>query len=419
MKKIKIFIINFSKENELFRKIVRSLVFGYKRIKYLTNYFKKINNQQIIFESFMGRKYVDSPKAIYEYMLTNKKYKNFTFIWAFKNPQDYQYLCKNKNTKVIKYNSNEYYKTYSTSKYWITNSRVPDVIVKKKNQVYVQCWHGTPLKKLGFDISVEGGNALNSLKDIRYKYQVDSKKYTYMVSPSKFCSEKFISAFNLHAVGKEDIIIEKGYPRNDYLVNYQKKDVEKIKTNLKLPQDKKIILYAPTWRDNQHQSGVGYTYKTEVDFDYLKEKLANDYIILFRAHYFVANSFDFDKYQGFIYNVSDYNDINDLYIISDTLITDYSSVFFDYAILKRPMLFYMYDLDDYKNKLRDFYFDISELPGPIIKKEKDLVNEIINLSKNFKYDQKYLDFNNKYNYLDDGNASERVVEVVIEEEDLK
>lgn len=418
MKKIKVFILNIAKKNEMFRKLIRALIFGIKRLKYLAYYFKKVNNHQIIFESFMGRKYVDSPKAIYEYMLSDKKYANFTFIWAFKNPEDYKYLIKNKNTKVIKYNSKEYYKAYSTSKYWITNSRVPDVIVKKKNQIYTQCWHGTPLKKLGFDITVQGGNALNSLKDIRYKYQVDSKKYTYMVSPSRFCTEKFISAFNLKKVGKEDIIIEKGYPRNDYLINYKDEDIKRIKKELKLPQDKKILLYAPTWRDNQHESGVGYTYKTEVDFDYLKEKLQEEYIILFRAHYFVANSFDFKKYKGFVYDVSEYNDINELYVISDILITDYSSVFFDYAILKRPMLFYMYDLDDYKNKLRDFYFDLSELPGPIIEKEKELVSEITKISKNFKYDKKYKDFNNKYNYLDDGQASKRVIETIIKEEDL-
>lgn len=95
-----------------------------------------------------------------------------------------------------------------------------------------------------------------------------------------------------------------------------------------MPSDKKIILYAPTWRDDQHQAGVGYTYKTEVKFDLLKEKLQEDYIILFRAHYLVANSFDFEKYQGFIYNVSEVDNINELYVVADLLITDYSSVFF-------------------------------------------------------------------------------------------
>ena len=157
---------------------------------------------------------------------------------------------------------------------------------------------------------------------------------------------------------------------------------------------------------------MGYIYETEVDFNKLKKELSSEYIILFRAHYLIANSFDFDKYKGFVYNVSEYDDINDLYIISDLLITDYSSVFFDYSILKRPIIFYMYDLEEYKNNLRDFYFDIKELPVPIIEKEDDLIKQIKN-SKNLIYNKKYKDFNNKFTYLDDGNASKRVVEKII------
>lgn len=412
MKKIKVMLVNLSKKSPFFRKILRAMIFAKNRMRYLRFYFKPVEEKRVLFESFMGRKYVDSPKAMYEYMLNSKDYEDFEFVWFFKNPEDYKKIAKNKRTKVVKYGSKDYYKYYATSKYWVTNSRVPDTIIKKKDQVYIQCWHGTPLKRLGFDIEVKGGNAMNSLKDIRYKYQVDSKKYSYMVSPSRFCTEKFISAFNLKAVGKEDIVIEKGYPRNDFLVNYKKKDIERIKKELKLPKDKKIILYAPTWRDNQHTSGVGYTYKTEVDFDYLREKLSDEYIILFRAHYFVANSFDFKKYKGFIYNVSDYDDINELYILGDILITDYSSVFFDYSILKRPMIFYMYDLEEYQHELRDFYFDLDELPGPIVQDEKDLIKAIEKTNK-FKYDKKYQAFNDKYTYLDDGKASERVVKELI------
>lgn len=415
MKKIRVWLINLSKKSAIFRALLRKCIFAKNRLRYMLNYFKPVNEKRVLFESFMGRKYVDSPKAIYEYMIKNKDYKDYEFVWFFKEPDKYKFLEKNKNTKVYKYDSKEYYKLYATSKYWFTNSRVPDTILKKKDQVYVQCWHGTPLKRLGFDIEVKGGNAMNSIKDIRYKYEVDSKKYTYMVSPSRFCTEKFISAFNLKNVGKEDIIIEKGYPRNDFLINYKESDIKRIKKDLGLPKNKKIILYAPTWRDNQHTSGVGYTYKTEVDFDYLREKLGDEYIILFRAHYFVANSFDFAKYEGFVYNVSDYDDINELYIIGDMLITDYSSVFFDYSILKRPMLFYMYDLDEYQHELRDFYFDIEELPGPIVKTEDELI-KAIEKSKKFKYDKKYKAFNNKYTYLDDGNASERVVREILKKD---
>ena len=130
-------------------------------------------------------------------------------------------------------------------------------------------------------------------------------------------------------------------------------------------------------------------------------------------YYFIANVFDFEKYKGFVYNVSEIDDVNELYIITDVLITDYSSVFFDYANLKRPMIFYMYDLEHYRDKSNGFYIDLDELPGNIVETQEDLEKEILALDKNFVYDEKYKKFNEKYNYLDDGNASMRVVNKII------
>ena len=176
--------------------------------------------------------------------------------------------------------------------------------------------------------------------------------------------------------------------------------------------DKKVILYAPTWRDNQHTSGEGYTYKTEVDFDKLREDLGDEYVILFRAHYLVANSFDFDKYKGFVEDVSSYSDINDLYIAADILITDYSSVFFDYANLRKPVIFYMYDLEEYANELRGFYFSLDELPGPIVRDEDALISEV-KACDGWQPDEKYEEFCAKYNPKDDGHASERVLKRII------
>ncbi len=163
------------------------------------------------------------------------------------------------------------------------------------------------------------------------------------------------------------------------------------------------------------QAGIGYTYKTEVDFDKLRQALGDEYIILFRAHYLVANSFDFDKYKGFVYNVSKVNDINHLYVISDLLVTDYSSVFFDYGNLKRPEIFYMYDLDAYGSEIRGFYIDLDELPGPIVKTEDELIKAIKNAKSDRSFDAKYEAFNAKFNYLDDGKAAQRVTDAIIEE----
>lgn len=374
----------------------------------------KIDDKTIIFSCFNGKTYTCSPKAIYEYMVNSDKYKDYNYIWGFKEYEKYQYLEKNRNTKVIKQNSKLYYKSLAKSKYWIFNYKIPDYLYPKKKQVFVQCWHGTPLKRLGFDL-VHFDNKLNTINGMKKRYKIEAKKFSYFISPSKYSTEKFISAWNLKEIGKENIIIEKGYPRNDFLFNYTQKDVNKIKRQLGIENtNKKIILYAPTYRGDQHTSGVGYTYKEEVDFEKLKEKLQDRYIILFRPHYFIANVFDFERYKGFVINVADIDDINELYIISDILITDYSSVFFDYANLKRPMIFHMYDLEHYRDKSNGFYFDVEkELPGKITRTDDELIDEILRIGEDFVYSEKYKKFNDKFNYLDDGSATNRTVEQII------
>ena len=337
MKKL---IIDLVKKNSIFRWFVRGTYRLVNKIKYcFFKYYYRVDTKLIFFESYNGKSYSCSPKAIYEKMLTMKEFSNYKFVWAFNNPDNHK-IKEDIRSKTVKKNTYDYYKYFSSSKYWIVNSMIEDFITKKKGQIYVQCWHGTPLKKLRCDIETQG-SVMNNLKDIKRRNNIDAKRYDYFISSSRFSTEKFLSAFNLVKLKKDNIIIEKGYPRNDYLFNRSSSDIKNIKHKLGLPNDKKIILYAPTFRDNQHISGIGYTYKPELDFDSLKKRFGEQYIFLYRTHYFIANSFDFNKYKGFIFNVSNYDDINDLYLISDIIITDYSSVFFDYAILKKPIIFYM------------------------------------------------------------------------------
>ena len=414
MEKLKALIIRISEKSILFRNIIRKIINGLRKIKYKLNTLgKKIDDKLIIFCSFNGKSYSCSPKAIYEYMVRHKKYNNFKFVWAFYETDKYTFLEKNKNTVIVKINSKEYQKYMATAKYWIFNYKIPDYLYPKKDQIFVQCWHGTPLKRLGCDL-LHFDNVLNTMEGMKKRYKIEASKFSYFLSPSKFASEKFISAWNLKEIGKEDIIIEKGYPRNDFLFNYTEEDIKKIKHRLGIENDnRKIILYAPTYRSNQHEAGLGYTYKEEINFEELKEKIGDKYIVLFRPHYFMANVFDFEKYKGFVYDVSEIDDINELYIITDLLITDYSSVFFDFANLKRPMIFYMYDLEHYRDKSNGFYIDLEELPGKITETQEELEQEIERIDKEFKYDEKYKRFNEKYNYLDDGKASKRVVRRII------
>lgn len=412
--KIKSKIKNFIKKHVLIRKIARRISYYKNKVKFnLITRNIKVDDKLIIFGSFNGRSYCDSPKALYNYLINNEKYSDYKFIWVFKDEESHRFLEKNKNTKVINIKSKEFLRTLGKAKYWIFNFKIQDYIFPKENQVFVQCWHGTPLKRLGCDLE-HFNNAMNSISEIRSRYHIEASKFSYFLSPSKFATEKFITAWDLDKINKTDIILEEGYPRNDFLSNYTKSDIDRIKKELNiLDVNKKILLYAPTYRDNQHSVGIGYTYETKVDFDKLKQLLAEEYIILFRAHWLVAQEFDFEKYKDFIIDVSNYDDINELYVISDILITDYSSVFFDYANLKRPIIFYMYDLKQYRDDIRGFYLDLDELPGNVIEKEDDLIEEVKLLSDKFKYDDKYKKFNEKFNYLDDGNASKRVIEKIV------
>lgn len=408
-------ITDLSKKSIIFRKSIRTLLLSYRKAVYLKYYFfNKVNDKTIIFEAYLGRSYACSPKAIYQAILKDPRYQNYNLIWAFKNPTEYLNNEELKFAKIITYKSKEYKKAYSQAKYWITNSRLPQHIIKKNNQVYIQCWHGTPLKRLGLDIVENTISTLNTNQELEKQYLKDARRYNYFLSPSKYASEKFISAFGLDRLKKQDIILELGYPRNDFLFKYNKVNQVKSINSLNLPKDKKVILYCPTFRDDQHKSGIGYTYDLEVNFDFLREKLGDEYIILFRAHYFVASIFDFAKYNNFIYNVSGVDDINDLYIISDILITDYSSVFFDYANLKRPIIFFMYDLEIYENLLRGFYLDLKELPGKIVMSEQEIINIIDNISDyQAEYHEKYLEFNTKFNYLDNSDVSESVIDIIL------
>lgn len=411
MKRIKKTVKKILNSNYLFRDL-----FNYVQNTRRKLYFKKISrniatdDKLVIFEAFLGKQYACSPKAIYEAMKKDERYKDYQFVWVFRQDNAKRHLMGDERTVIVKYNSRKYFRMYARAKYWVTNWRLSSALVKKEDQVCIQTWHGTPLKKIGMDLNIEG-NATTSQKKGHKLYLEDAKNYDYFISPSAFCTKVFASAFGLNILNKANVLIETGYPRNDFLYQYTSEDVSRIKTELGIPQNRKVILYAPTWRDNQHQLGVGYTLDLKEHIRTFLDEVTKEYTVILRLHYLIANHLDVSEYQGKVLDCSKVDDINQLYVISDMLITDYSSVFFDYANLKRPILFYMYDLKEYESGVRDFYIELDELPGPIIESETQLVEAIKDVADwQEKYSQKYQMFNNKYNYLDDGNAGLRVVE---------
>lgn len=371
-----------------------------------------IDDKSILFVSYHGKGYLCNPKYLHKYMANNSKYNDYKFIWAVKKMDNVNIP----NAKVIKYNGFKYYYYLARSKYWIINCKMPKHILKKDNQVYLQTWHGTPLKRLAHDIEV-GEDATFyrtkiSKEEMTKTYDNDVKKYNYFISPNSFSTEKFKTSFKLN----REIIIETGYPRNDFLTDLTSKKIEELKEKYNIPKDKKVILYAPTWRDNSF-TAKGYTFDLKVDFNLWKEKLGDEYVVIFKPHYLIINKYISEDLDGFLYTVNEYEDINELYAVSNILITDYSSVFFDYAILKRPIYFYMYDLNDYMKNLRGFYLDINkDLPGKIIIDENKLLTLIKENEKYLKENEKELKkFNNIYNNLQDGQCCKKVIEILLNE----
>lgn len=375
---------------------------------HLTYKLVPIDNKTVIFISFHGRGYSDNPKAIYEEMRNDERFKDYKFIWAIKHHKKAN--LKIEGAKIIEYYSIPYFYYMSKAKYWIFNCKMPTYISKKKNQIYLQTWHGTPLKRLGHDIQVDKDTTFYRSQmsaDEMYKtYDIDVARYNYMISPNTFCTKIFQSAFAID----RNRLIETGYPRNDILSNASTEDALAIKQMLNIPLDKKVLLYAPTWRDNQYVT-KGYTFQLEADFHKWKDVLGDEYVLLFKPHYLIINEYKKDtSLEGFLYSIDASVDISSLYIISDVLITDYSSVFFDYAILNRPIYFYMYDIESYKEELRGFYIDIyKDLPGTIYEKEEMMLDDISNHIYNY---EKLKEFNAYFNNHEDGNASKRVIDIV-------
>ncbi|MCQ9288787.1 CDP-glycerol:glycerophosphate glycerophosphotransferase [Staphylococcus gallinarum] len=401
----------------------KSRVLGYKTYQFMKpknqrfrqkkvqkNVFTKlpIKENTILYESFLGRNYSDSPKAIFTYLLENDKDKwNHVWILNDKNLVENEQEFKNENVKIIKRFGWQYFYYVTVSKYFILNMRQPKWLYKKAEQIILSTWHGTPLKRLVFDME----NVTSVNKNYKKDFYNQSRNWDYLIAANKYSEQIFESAF---MYPKENILTY-GYPRNDILHNYTSEYKHHIKEKLNLPTSKKVILYAPTWRDDEFHSAGNYKFKLQMDLNRMRKEFGEEYVIALRMHYFISDNIDLTGFEDFAYDFSKYNDINDLYISSDILITDYSSVFFDFANLRKPILFFTYDIEKYQSMLRGFYIDVNnDLPGPLLRTNDELIEAIKQIDLTVeKYKEKYETFYQKYCYLEDGNATKRIVDKVI------
>ena len=357
--------------NKQSRYMLRQNLSYYKnRIKYgITKLHSTVSDNYIVFESYGGKKATDSVRAIYDELQKDEKFRSFYFVWAFTDPAAHFDLLENHHTILVKKGTSAYRRYYASARYWINNITVADYLKPRKTQIYIETWHGTPLKRLGCDIETDS-DPRQTRSHMHRRYRAKGKKVTFFPSPSPYYSEKIASAF---AIGDPSVkFVASGYPRNDKLFHYTSEEIQKKKEALHIPEGKKVLLYTPTWRDSSLDENGAFSLPDGFDVNVLMDMLGSDYILLFRAHHQIGAAKIKDN--PVIYDVSDVESVNDLYLVSDLMITDYSSTMFDYANLMRPMVFHMYDADSYEQDVRGLYLSPEELPGPITKTEQELVD---------------------------------------------
>lgn len=370
---------------------------------------KKINEKAVLYESYWGRGMIDNPYALFVELYGRDEFKDFTHIWVLDDFENNQAVLdqyqNDKRVRFVLFGSDEYVEALASCKYLINNVTFPQYFIKREGQIYINTWHGTPLKSMGYDM-VEGNSG--SANTVRNFLHAD-----YLLSANEVMTKMYLKSYKLEGIlpGK---VIEEGYPRNDFLLNTKREEEIGLLRSygISVEDDKEIILFAPTWRESENGAAQVNPEELLDVKKLLEEKIdTNKYQILIKPHQFVYKQLkDLEEYKGLLVPAT--LDANQIMSAVDILISDYSSIFLDYMALDRPVLFYIPDLDSYKEK-RGLDVKPEDLPGPYSNNLVDVADYINHIDEiKVKYKDAYQEMKDRICKHDDGNVSKRIVDIV-------
>lgn len=355
-----------------------------------------------MFESWRGL-YADSPRALSE-RLAGEGHR-WRRVWVGGDRSDFP-----ADVEVVRRHSPAYFRELLTADLLFANDIITKHLVKGPRVTYVQTWHGTPLKLLGLD---ETRAAYRGARAQQARMLRDVAKWDYLVSPSAFVTEILRGAF-----GYTGPVLETGYPRNDILNSPDAELIrQRVRRELGIGQDKTVLLYAPTWRDDSQDEAGRFLRPAGLDAGRLRSQMPEDTVLMVRMHKNVAQTAE-QTTDDFVVDVSGHPEIADLYLASDVLISDYSSAIYDYAVTGKPIVLFAYDLERYRDTVRGLYFDYGTwAPGPVVETTSELARVLTDLpAVSRAHADAYRRFVEKYCPLEDGRAGDRVLAEVLTRE---
>lgn len=340
-------------------------------------YKRPVKKDMILFLGF-DYKYIGNSKYLFDYLKNNNTFDIYFVTKDVKVPPKYR----------VRPRSIEFYEKLAQAKVVILESWVPLRFIKRDGTIWIQLWHGTPLKKLFFDSHEYFISSFN--KNHKRDKHRDIRRWDYLLADSPGGVEKLASAFAF----EESRILEYGYPRVQWLNEHQNNDElkRKIRKSLYIPENKKVILYAPTWRDYNYKESQ-YDLSYLLDLNLLEKSLSDDYVIIYKPHSMEENT----VYSGKVIVPKDDVDIQPLILISNLIISDYSSIIFDAIALEKPFYLFINDLEKYSHA-RGIYRDLGDLLNPFyVDNEKELSRKIINLHDDYPVSE-YAEVKSMYSY---------------------